>query len=152
MPASTTLVGRLMAPRPDRPAYRPLDRGGRCHTVVVAVRGDLDATGIDDFNRVLDVAFATCYHGVVVDLSETDFMSIGAAAQLAEAKRRAVRSRLDMALVSSTPAVAHVLQVTGLRPLFGEYPSIRAAVSAESAVEATDDREGLDRDRQTLDV
>ncbi|TQF68309.1 STAS domain-containing protein [Rhodococcus spelaei] len=129
MTAATTLEHRLMAPHPDRPLYRSPDRGGCCHTAVVSVRGDLDATSIEQFRRVLDYAFSTCYHGVVIDLSKADFLSIGAAAQLADAKQRAVRSRLDLVLVSASPAVDHVLLVTGVGRLIGCHSTLRSAVA-----------------------
>lgn len=123
MTVATTLERRLMAPRPDRPP----DRGGCCHIAVVTVRGDLDATGLEHFGRVLDDALSSCYHVVVVDLSEAEFVSIQAAALLTEAKRRALRSRLDMALVSGSPAVEHLLRVTGLHPLFRDHSSLKSA-------------------------
>lgn len=131
MTAATTLQ-RRSAPRPDRPLYRPPDRGGYCHTAVVTVRGDLDASSLANFRQVLDDAFSTCYHGVVIDLSAADFVSIGAAAQLADAKRRAGNSRLDLALVSGPPALEHVLRVTGVGALFDLHSTLRSAIARSS--------------------
>ncbi|MFE3289181.1 STAS domain-containing protein [Rhodococcus sp. NPDC059234] len=128
MIAATTLE-RRPAPHPDRPFFRPPDRDGCCHTAIVSVGGDLDATSIGQFRQVLDLALSTCYHRVVIDLSAADFVSIAAAAQLGEAKRQALRSRLDLTLVSGPPAVEHVLRVTGIRDLFRYHSSIRSAVA-----------------------
>ncbi|MFC4604341.1 STAS domain-containing protein [Rhodococcus kronopolitis] len=122
---ATTLQRRFTGPRADRPP----DPGGRCHTAVVTVRGDLDASSIDDFGRVLDDAFSTCCRGVVIDLAEADFVSIGAATRLVDAGRRAYRLRLRFALVSGSPALDHVLVVTGIRPLFSCHRTLRSALA-----------------------
>jgi anti-anti-sigma factor len=111
-----------------RPSARPPDRGGCCHTAIVTVRGDLDATSIGQFRQVLELALSTCYRRVVIDLSAADFVSIEAAARLGEARREARRLRLDLTLVTGPPAVEHVLQVTGVRDLFSYHSSLRSAV------------------------
>lgn len=129
MTAATTLEHRLTAPHSDLPMNGLLDRGGCSHTAVVTVRGDLDATSIDQFRRVLDEAFSTCCDAVVIDRSEADFVSIGAAAQLADARHRALLSRLELALVSGSPAVEHVLRVTGIHSLFRVHSSLPSAVA-----------------------
>ncbi|WP_139191230.1 STAS domain-containing protein [Rhodococcus tukisamuensis] len=119
---------RLAAPHPDRPSYQVPDRGGYCHTTVVTVGGDLESSTLPEFRRVLDHALSTSYHGVVVDLAATTFVSIAVTRELAAATRRADRNRLDLRLVTGSPRLGLMLTTTGTLPLSRCYDSLPSAL------------------------
>ncbi|MDG3013671.1 STAS domain-containing protein [Speluncibacter jeojiensis] len=110
--------------------YEVPDRSdvGCSPTTVVTARGDLDSSTLPEFHRMLDHALSTSYHGVVVDLSAVEFISITAARELAHAARRAGRNRLDLRLVTGSAHLERTLTVTGTLSLFHRHDSLQSAL------------------------
>ncbi|SDD99355.1 hypothetical protein SAMN05444580_108161 [Rhodococcus tukisamuensis] len=77
---------------------------------------------------MLDHALSTSYHGVVVDLAATTFVSIAVTRELAAATRRADRNRLDLRLVTGSPRLGLMLTTTGTLPLSRCYDSLPSAL------------------------
>jgi anti-anti-sigma factor len=102
----------------------------RKHCVIVRVEGELDAAVYQQFRRLLDRAVDTPCDAVVIDLRATRFLSIRAATALPAAKARAWRSGLDLRVVTGGKEIERTLEVTGVRPLFCRYATMRAALDA----------------------
>jgi anti-anti-sigma factor len=108
-------------------------RGSRpSGAAVIIACGDLDAARIPELRRQLINAFeSTPDDAVVIDLSKAAFLSISAARELVNAKFRAHEYGLEIRLVTRAQEVERALEVTGVRPLFRYFSSVRAAQSAK---------------------
>ncbi|MFC9897941.1 STAS domain-containing protein [Nocardia sp. NPDC127579] len=102
----------------------------RRHCVVLRVAGELDAAGYPAFRAGLDNAIDAGAPAVVVDLRAARFVSLRAAAGLGAARQRAACSGVDIRLVTDRRDIERALEVTGVRPMFASYPSMRAALDA----------------------
>ncbi|WP_169888086.1 STAS domain-containing protein [Rhodococcus tukisamuensis] len=131
--------------------YRPPDCGSGCSlATVVTVYGDLDASTLPEFCRVLDGALSTSYHGVVVDLSAAEFISISAAGELAGARKRADCYHLDLRLVTCSRGAERTLSVTGVRPLFRHHDSLKSALGERDPSAKVTRRTNISGRTQTL--
>ncbi|WP_280262597.1 STAS domain-containing protein [Nocardia wallacei] len=118
-------------PDPDTVGVPPAPvRDRRRHCTVVRIEGELDAAVAGVFRKALGQAVSTSAHAVVLDLHHTRFLSIGSARSLADAKRTAAETGVDLRVVGARPEVERVLAVTGMRPLFRYYTSMRTALTA----------------------
>ncbi|WP_169811522.1 STAS domain-containing protein [Nocardia harenae] len=97
--------------------------------VVVRVEGELDAAGYPEFSSVLERAVRTGGRCVVVDLRPTLFLSIRAATMLGSVQRRTSGGGSELRLVVGRADVERALEVTGVRPLFRCYRSMRDALA-----------------------
>jgi anti-anti-sigma regulatory factor len=68
---------------------------------------------------------------VVVDLRDTEFLSLRVAAMLRDAKVEAWAQRVDVRLLTGTREVERALDLVGVRPLFRYYLSIDQAARPE---------------------
>lgn len=135
---SAAVRGRRRSSGSTPPEYAvPVRRSRRCweprvdrhkDCVVVRVEGEMDASCYPELTSVLERAVRSCGRAVVLDLRPTRFLSIRAATMLGAIKQRAAGDGSDLRLVAGRHDVERVLEVTGVRPMFRRYPSMRAAL------------------------
>jgi anti-sigma B factor antagonist len=97
---------------------------------IVHIAGEIDLATCDWIAEDVFEALATHPPGVVIDLSDVQFIGSAGLALLIEANQRAEQMRADLRLVASHQPVLRPLQVAGLTDLFRLHPSISAAVTA----------------------
>ncbi|MGW5386887.1 STAS domain-containing protein [Nocardia sp. NPDC003963] len=97
--------------------------------VIARVEGELDAVLHDELRTVLGRCRSMLCRVVVLDLRATTFMSIRAAAVLADAKADAWRGGVELRVVSGRKEVERALEVAGVRPQFRYFPSLPAALA-----------------------
>lgn len=114
------------APRNRRAWAQRVDRRHEC--MVVRVEGELDTTVCPRFFATVESAVRANCPAVVIDLRAARFLSIRAAATLGATRQRAACDGVDLRLVGGGPEVERSLEVSGVRPLFSRYPSMRAAL------------------------
>ncbi|MGW0246478.1 STAS domain-containing protein [Nocardia goodfellowii] len=102
----------------------------RRRSVVVRVEGELDAAVYPEFRATLDNAIDTGAPAVVIDLRAARFVSLRAAADLGAVRQRAACNGVDLRIVAGRRDVERAFELTGVRPMFGHYPSMRAALDA----------------------
>ncbi|WP_433655323.1 STAS domain-containing protein [Nocardia sp. CA-128927] len=105
-----------------------VDRRQEC--VVVRVEGELDAAASPQFFAAIERAVRSDCHAVVIDLRAARFLSLRAASTLGSVKQRAASDGTDVRIVAGRQAIERSLEVSGVRPLFNNYPSMRAALDA----------------------
>ena len=104
---------------------------------VVAVRGELDASGAPGVASHLITAAAVYGPWVIVDLAGLDSIDAAGLGVLVRVLKRARRSGGDLPLVAPQDLVRRVLTATGLIDVFSVYPSV------EQAVRGTDEAQRL---------
>lgn len=102
----------------------------RKHCVVLRVEGELDAAAYPRFRQLLDEAVRTPCDAVVIDLRAARFLSLRSAATLVPAREFARRRGIDLRLVTGRREIERPLELTGARPAFPYYPSMRAALDS----------------------
>ncbi|MEU8895554.1 STAS domain-containing protein [Nocardia sp. NPDC048505] len=102
----------------------------RKRSVVVRVEGELDAAVYPMFRATLDNAIDAGVPAVVIDLRATRFVALRAAAGLATARERAACNGVDLRVVTGRPEIERAFELTGVRPMFAYYPTMRAALDA----------------------
>lgn len=75
--------------------------------------------------------------GLVLDLTEVDFLAASGLTVLTDTDRRATRDHRAWALVASTRAVLRPLEVLGLVDELPTYPTVPTAVAAVRAAAVT---------------
>jgi anti-anti-sigma factor len=105
-----------------------VDRRRQC--VVVRVEGELDAAVYPKFRATLDNAIDAGAPAVVIDLRATRFISLRAAVSLGAMRQRAACNGVDLRVVAGRPEIERAFELTGIRPMFAHYPSMRAALDA----------------------
>jgi anti-anti-sigma factor len=96
--------------------------------VVVRVEGELDAAVFPEFRAVLERATRSKCDAVVVDLRAVRFLSIRAAVTLGAVRKQAANDGPDIRIVAGRREVERALAVSGVRALFGDFPTMRAAL------------------------
>lgn len=106
-------------------------------TAVLSVEGDIDMATAP----VLDSGIARCFayktQGLVVDLSETDFLSSAGINVLVQRCAEAGTQNLGFALVASTVATLRLIEILGLRDVLKVFPT-RADALRSIQTSATD--------------
>ena len=99
-------------------------------TLLLRLRGDLDASGTDRLRTVLDDELADGgFSRILVDLSRVTLLSTAALTVLQQLRRRCRTQQMHLVLVgASRPAVHRPLQTSGLLPLFDIRPTLQAAL------------------------
>ncbi|MFC8383338.1 STAS domain-containing protein [Nocardia sp. NPDC056952] len=92
---------------------------------------ELDAARLPRFRSLLDRSVRSGARVVVIDLRDTEFLSIRVAAMLRDAKVEAWTHRVDIRLLTGTREVERALDLVGVRPLFRCYLSIDEASRSE---------------------
>jgi anti-sigma B factor antagonist len=96
--------------------------------VVVALRGDLDVTGVPDIESAITVLMAR-NQWLVIDMSALDFMDCASLGALLGVQRLARRSGGDVILAAPQPYARRLLTLTGKDKAFRVQPSVAAAVA-----------------------
>ncbi|MFF3223991.1 STAS domain-containing protein [Nocardia suismassiliense] len=105
-----------------------VDRRHEC--VVVRAEGELDAAACPQFFATVEQAVRANCHVVVIDLRAARFLSLRAASTLGSVRQRAACDGTDVRIVAGRHAIERSLEVSGVRPLFNHYSSMRAALDA----------------------
>jgi anti-anti-sigma factor len=82
--------------------------------VIVAVRGELDLASVDTLQAALDELRSAGWTDIVVDLRELQFIDSTGLSLLLAADRDARREGWAFSVVDGCPAVARLLQASGL--------------------------------------
>jgi anti-anti-sigma factor len=99
--------------------------------VVVSVSGEIDMATCDVVSQALHAHLDATPPGMVIDLSEVEFLGSAGLAVLIEVNKRAPECCTRLGIVTSgSPAVTRVLQVSGLAKLLPTYPTVTDAVTA----------------------
>lgn len=103
----------------------------RGSAVIIAVRGEVDASNELDWNYlVAEMAATAKFPGpLVVDASELDFMGCCAFPALARAAEHCRRRGVAVCLVTQHPIVARMVAISGMRWLLPIYSTIEIALS-----------------------
>lgn len=100
--------------------------------VVVAVSGEIDMATRDVVSQALHAHLDATPLGMVIDLSEVEFLGSAGLAVLIEVNERARQCHTRLGIVmSGNPAVTGVLQIAGLAGLLPAYPTIADAVTTD---------------------
>jgi len=97
---------------------------------VIEVTGRVDSTNADDLRNVLQSRLDDGIHSLVVDLTNTDYMSSAGLRELVAGLKRAKQSGGDLRLCSANPRVTEVLQLAGLLSIFLLFPTRDAALES----------------------
>ncbi|MFE6925542.1 STAS domain-containing protein [Nocardia sp. NPDC057663] len=104
---------------------------GRPGCWVLHAGTELDAARMPPFCTLLDRAVHSSAGVIVVDLRETEFLSIRIAAMLGAVKRDAWAAGVDIRLLTDSHEVERALDLVGVRPLFRYYESLDEASGPE---------------------
>ena len=132
--------GAVPSPRtsPLGGARRALRAATRRHgrAVVIAVRGEVDASNEEDWKYLLAQMAATAATPgpVVVDVRGLNFMGSGAYAALAREAEWCRRRGVTLYLVSTQPIVARTVAACGLRWMLPIHPTVEAALSRAGSI------------------
>jgi len=102
------------------------------HPIVAHVFGAIDLLTVPALRRCVD-GNLDAEHGLVVDLSQVDFLAAAGLTVLTDAERRAVRDNRAWAVVASTRPVLRPLEVLGLVERLPTYETVPDAVAAVRA-------------------
>lgn len=103
--------------------------GARTSYVVVALRGELDATNAAGTARILQAAVAPQLR-IIVDLAEVTFMDCSSLGGLLRVQRLARQGGGDVLLAAPAANVLRLLGLTGVDEAFGVHASVDAAVAS----------------------
>ncbi|MGY0498137.1 STAS domain-containing protein [Nocardia sp. FBN12] len=92
---------------------------------------ELDAARMPRFRALLDRSVHSGARVVILDLRDTEFLSIRVAAMLGTAKADAWARRVDIRLLTGPREVERALDLVGVRPLFRYYLSIDEASGSQ---------------------
>jgi anti-sigma B factor antagonist len=97
---------------------------------LVVLAGEHDLYSGDELQQILEASLACCDH-LIVDLSAAEFIDSTIVAILVQTMRNA--TELDRKLnvvLGAAPAVARILEITGLLPRLGVVPTVEQALAA----------------------
>jgi anti-sigma B factor antagonist len=97
--------------------------------VVLTVRGDLDAHGVDTLRDALDSAIRDHDRHVVIDARQVGFVDSSGMAALVGALRRLNRTRRRLAIVCERNGFLRSLELSGLHHTFDCHPTVEAAIA-----------------------
>ncbi|KAA8886125.1 STAS domain-containing protein [Nocardia colli] len=120
------LNGSGPKPRDSHAWAQRVDRRSEC--VVVRVEGELDAAASPQFFATVERAVRSNCRAVVIDLRAARFLSLRAAGALGAVRQRAACGGTDVRIVAGRQPIERSLEVSGVRPLFSHYPTMRAAL------------------------
>ncbi len=102
------------------------------HPVVAHVSGAIDLLTVPALRMCVD-GHLDAEQGLVVDLSQVDFLAAAGLTVLTDAERRAARDHRAWAVVASTRPVLRPLEVLGLVECLPTYETVPDAVAAVRA-------------------
>jgi anti-anti-sigma factor len=97
--------------------------GGADVAPVLAVSGDLDIAGVEEFLAHAERLLATRAATVELDLSGMTFIDSSGLGALVRLQRSALASGQELRLVDVPPSVVRILELTGLADLFTGRPA-----------------------------
>jgi anti-anti-sigma factor len=105
-------------------------------TCVVSVAGELDMSTAPRFKQTLLGALGSAPASVIVDLTECEFIDSSALGILIGARERLGGDGVSVGLsiVTPSPTVRKVFEITGLDTLFAIHPSRAAAMNCGAHV------------------
>ena len=98
-------------------------------THLIAVRGEVHVSTAPEFSERLNEAIATGKTGVVIDMTEVEFIDSTGLSVLLNALRRVTRQQGSLALVVSNPTVLRLFEITRLDSTFDIAPTREEAIS-----------------------
>ncbi|WP_227981314.1 STAS domain-containing protein [Nocardia spumae] len=98
--------------------------------IVVHVEGEADVSVIGDLRHALEYAAKRARHAVVVDLRNTSFLGIRAAAVLAATEDTCRAAGIELHMVAGSRPVERVLEVVGVGTRSRVHSSMYAALRA----------------------
>ena len=105
---------------------------GRDGVVIVTLGGELDIVPTPAIRERLLSLLRPGVSRIVIDMSAIRYADASGLAVLVSTQRRAVLLGGTLRLAGLQPAVARVLAATGLRRHLAAYPTVQAAITAES--------------------
>jgi anti-sigma B factor antagonist len=96
---------------------------------VLAVSGELDIMTAPDLASVAEQRIADGDKHLVFDLSALTFCDSAGLATFVRLHRKLAEVGGRLALAAPTPAVSRILDVTGLRDVFGTYSTVEEAAT-----------------------
>ena len=98
-------------------------------THLIAVRGEVHVSTAPEFSERLNEAIATGKTGVVIDMTDVEFIDSTGLSVLLNALRRVTRQQGSLALVVSNPTVLRLFEITRLDSTFDIAPTRAEAIS-----------------------
>ena len=100
---------------------------------ILALPAEIDVTNADEVREQLLFAANQGAAVLVADMSQTTFCDSSGITALVRAFRRANESGTKFRLVTTSPAVLRVLEITGVDRLIDVYPTIAEALGSPNS-------------------
>ena len=98
-------------------------------THLIAVRGEVHVSTAPEFSERLNEAIATGKTGVVIDMTDVEFIDSTGLSVLLNALRRVTRQQGTLALAVSNPTVLRLFEITRLDSTFDILPDRETAIA-----------------------
>src|SRR3712207_5437162 len=98
-------------------------------THLIAVRGEVHVSTAPEFSERLNDAIAKGMTGVVIDMTNVEFIDSTGLSVLLNALRRVTRNQGSLALAVSNPTVLRLFEITRLDSTFDIAPDREAAIA-----------------------
>jgi anti-sigma B factor antagonist len=98
-------------------------------THLIAVRGEVHVSTAPEFSERLNDAIAKGKTGVVIDMTDVEFIDSTGLSVLLNALRRVTRQQGALALAVSNPTVLRLFEITRLDSTFDIAPTREEAIS-----------------------
>ena len=98
-------------------------------THLIAVRGEVHVSTAPEFSERLNDAIAGGKTGVVIDMSDVEFIDSTGLSVLLNALRRVTRQQGALALAVSNPTVLRLFEITRLDSTFDILPDRETAIA-----------------------
>ncbi|MGV0873172.1 STAS domain-containing protein [Mycolicibacterium sp. XJ879] len=95
---------------------------------VVAASGDLDMLTAPELKSAVEAALAKDPAGLIVDLTQVDFLGSAGMQVLMEAHNQVEGTEIRFAVVAEGPATSRPLKITGIADLIAMYSTVEAAL------------------------
>ncbi|MGV0642249.1 STAS domain-containing protein [Mycolicibacterium sp. XJ2546] len=95
---------------------------------VVAASGDLDMLTAPQLKSAVEAALAKDPAGLIVDLTQVDFLGSAGMQVLMEAHNQVEGTEIRFAVVAEGPATSRPLKITGIADLIAMYSTVEAAL------------------------
>jgi anti-sigma B factor antagonist len=120
-------------PSADIPQFEINSGPGPEDVRVVRVRGEVDMSHEDELRSELRAAVAADARGIVVDLTECEFIDSTALGILVGANKQLRKLAGGVSIISAEHDIRKMFEITGLDSMFAIHPSLAAARNGEAA-------------------
>jgi anti-sigma B factor antagonist len=110
------------------PSFDLTDESLDERTHLIAVRGEVHVSTAPEFSERLNEAIAGGKTGVVIDMTDVDFIDSTGLSVLLNALRRVTRQHGTLALAVNNPTVLRLFEITRLDSTFDILPDRQAAI------------------------